>query len=74
MTVLYWKDTRLVTVLTTNHLVDKNHMVLVQSSFSDAPPILKPEAVLQYTTNMGRVDCNDHFISNYKFERRSKKW
>lgn len=49
-------------------------MVLVQSSFSDAPPILKPEAVLQYTTNMGRVDCSDHFISNYKFERRSKKW
>lgn len=74
MAVVFWKDKRLVTVLTTNHLVDKAHMVQVQSKYPNAPPVLKPQAVVTYTTNMGGVDRSDHFISNYQFMRKCKKW
>lgn len=74
MAVVYWKDKRLVTILTTNHLTDKRHMVPVPSKFPTTPLVLKPQAVVEYTESMGGVDRSDHFISNYKFERRSKKW
>lgn len=74
MGVVYWKDKRVITLLTTKHKVSKDHIVDVPSKIPNAPMIPKPEAVAEYTKRMGGVDRADHFISNYQFMRRTKKW
>lgn len=61
-------------VLKTKTKVDKNHMVDVLSEFPNNLIVLKPEIIADYMKNMGGVNCGDHFIGNYQFIRKSKKW
>ncbi|XP_054257551.1 piggyBac transposable element-derived protein 4-like [Macrosteles quadrilineatus] len=72
--VIYWKDKRVVTMLTTKHKISRNEMTEKPSKWPNKPPVLKPDVVLDYTKHMGGVDRADHVISSYQFMRRTKKW
>lgn len=72
--VVFWKDKRVVTMLTTKHKISRNEMTEKASKWPNKPPVLKPDAVLDYTKHMGGVDRADHVISSYQFMRRTKKW
>lgn len=72
--VTSWRDKRVVTMLSTNNVGSKHHMIEVPSKWPSQPAIPKPQVVLDYTKHMGAVDRSDHFISSYQFLRKTKKW
>lgn len=74
MLALSWKDKRVVTMLSTKHSGNKEEMTLVPSKYASRPPTLKPNVVVDYTQHMGGVDRSDHYIANYQFMRRTRKW
>ena len=73
MTLLAWKDKRVITMLSTAanyavsfvHKVGRRGVELVYE---------KPEVVLNYTKSMGGVDRADQYASTYCFMRKSLKW
>lgn len=74
MAVVCWKDKRPVTLISTKHKASKVHMTSVRNKNPSKPPTMKPNMVVDYTKHMGGVDRADHYISNYQFMRRTKKW
>lgn len=72
--VVSWKDKRVVTMISTKHKGSNKYKTNVESKWPNQPSIDKPNVVLDYTKHMGAVDRSDHFISNYQFLRKSKKW
>ena len=73
MTLLAWKDKRVIIVPSTAansaasslHKVGRGGVDLVYE---------KPEVVLNYTKSMGGVDRADQYASTYCFMRKSLKW
>lgn len=72
--VVSWKDKRVVTLLSTKSKGSKRNVTDVPNKWPNQPPVTKPDVVIDYTKHMGAVDRSDHFISNYQFMRKTKKW
>ena len=73
MTLLAWKDKRVITMLSTaaNSVVSSVHKVergCVDLVYE------KPEVVLNYTKSIGGVDRANQYASTYFFMRKALKW
>ena len=69
---ILWKDKRKVSLLTTNHKAEWMDSGKVHRDTDRA--VLKPDAVLDYNTNMRMVDKSDMMIGFIDCLRRSYKW
>lgn len=65
MTALAFFDKRMVTVLSTYVLSERQKVIV---------SIPKPIAILDYTKHMGAVDRADHYCGSYALQRKSIKW
>ena len=69
VTVLNWKDTRNVLILSTKHT---NEMVTIKNKKGE--DIQKPAAVIEYNSAKGAVDLSDQMAAYSSPLRKSVKW
>lgn len=78
MTLTVWKDTKIVHLLSTAHgskMGETNRKVRNKASGQmESVPVPCPEAITDYTRNMGGVDLSDQMYQYYNFARKSHKW
>ena len=73
VTLIYWKDKKLVKVITTLHDASMT-TVQVRARGGAFVDVIKPEAVCQYNKYMSGVDRSDQMLSYYPTIRRTIKW
>lgn len=71
--LLIWKDTNDVTMLTTLYDASTQEVRRIKKGGS-VEIVQKPTVVCKYNESMGGVDLMDHYISSYPFIRKSIKW
>jgi hypothetical protein len=71
--LLLWKDTNLVTMLTTLYDNSTQTITRIQKG-GETEQVKKPTVVCKYNKYMGGVDLADQYISSYCFSRKSIKW
>lgn len=69
---LKWKDKREIVMLSTKH--DAKMIPTTKVDFSTGENKIKPEAVVEYTKNMGAVDKVDRILGFADCSRKSFKW
>jgi hypothetical protein len=60
-------------ILSTFHSESKNEVTEVPSRYPNKSPIMKPNAVLDYTEHMGGINHSVHYTASYQF-MSTKKW
>ena len=69
---LGWKDKRLVLMLSSWHNADTTlHHLWVKGKEEE---IEKPCVVIDYTSQMGGVDCSGYYCASYSFTRKTLHW
>ncbi|KAH9632025.1 hypothetical protein HF086_007414 [Spodoptera exigua] len=72
LTAIKWHDKKDIHLLTTIH--DKTMHPSLKEDRSTGLPVMKPKAVLDYSSNMGSVDTADMTLSSVQCIRKSLKW
>ncbi|CAK1591024.1 unnamed protein product [Parnassius mnemosyne] len=74
VTVMKWKDKRVVHLLSNYHDPQNVSTVIRKERNGDSNQIACPEVVKDYNANMNFVDKFDQLKSCYAIERKSRKW
>lgn len=72
LTAIKWRDKKDIYMLTTIH--DGRMLPSMKEDRVTGLPVLKPEAVLDYSSNMGSVDTADMLLSSVQCIRKTLKW
>lgn len=72
LTVIKWRDKKDIHVLSTIH--SKRMLPSMKEDRRTGLPVMKPEAVLDYSKNMGSVDTADMMLSSVQSIRKTCKW
>lgn len=74
LAAIKWKDKRSVHILSNYHDPEICNEVKRKEKDGKIIQIQCPKAVIDYNANMNYVDIFDQLLSNYKINRRSRKW
>lgn len=74
LVAIKWKDKRSVHLLSNFHNPEDYTEVKRKEKDGRIVPVPCPQAVSDYNSNMNYVDVFDQLLSNYKINRRSRKW
>lgn len=72
--VIQWKDTKVITALSTAHHPSVTEVVRQKQKNGEQISVVCPQALYHYNKYIGRVDHFDKFNSTCSVSRKSKKW